>query len=100
LVPPADEWLRDSHEDPEEEEDVKGGDMRGLCEVFEGAPDAAEGECCTETPEHGLNENGTLKLVGFFGDVEPNDNERTNEGQCREYSEDINNEAGGMKMVE
>jgi hypothetical protein len=47
-----------------------------------------------------LNDVGALKLVGFFGDVEANDGERANEGQRREHSEEVNDEAGGMKMVE
>ena len=80
--------------------DIKSRKMRCVGEVFQKTPDGADGEGSAETPEHGLNEDGTLKLVRLFGDVEANDGERADEGQCREYGEDVNDEAGGMKMVE
>src|SRR5271154_2690619 len=99
-VPHADEWLRDRHEDPEEDVDIKGGEMRCVGEVFQKAPDGEDRESSAETPEHGLNEDGALKFVGLFRNVETNDGERANEGQCRKYGEGINDEAGGMMMVE
>jgi hypothetical protein len=92
--------LGDSHEDPEEEVDIKSGDMRRVGEVFEKAPDGTERKSSAETPEHGLNDDGTLKVIGLFGDVEADDGKGTNEGQCREYGQEINDEASGMKMVE
>ena len=95
----TDERLGDSHEDPEEDIDVKGGEMRCLGKVFEKAPDCGDGESSAEAPEHGLNEDGTLEFVGLFCDAEADDGERGDQGQCREHGEDINNEAGGMKMV-
>src|ERR1700677_406313 len=57
-VPQADEWLRDCHEDPEEDIDIKGGEMRCVGEVFQKAPDREDRESSAETPEHGLNEDG------------------------------------------
>ena len=74
--------------------------MRRVGEVFEKAPDGADGESSAETPEHRLNDDGALELVGLFGDVEADDGERANEGQCREYGEEIDDDAGGVKMVE
>jgi hypothetical protein len=100
LIPHADEWLRDSHEDPEEEEDIESGEMRGPCEVFQGAPDGADGKSPSETPEHGLNDDGTFKLVRLLGDVEANDGKGTDERQCRQDGEHVDDEAGGTKMVE
>jgi hypothetical protein len=96
----ADEWLRDPHEYPEEDVHIKGGDMRDAGEVFEKAPDGANGKGSSEAPEHGLNEDGALKLVGLFDEVEANDDERSDERQCREYGEEINGETSGMKVVE
>jgi hypothetical protein len=95
----ADEWLRNSHEDPEEDVDIKSGDMRGIGEVFQKAPDGAEGKGSAESPEHGLNDDGTLKLVRFFDYVEANYCKRADEGQCRECCEEIDDEAGGMGVV-
>ena len=74
--------------------------MRRACEVFQRAPDGADGEGSAKTPEHGLNENGTLKLVGFFSDVEAYDGECSNQGQCGQDCEEINDETGWMEMVE
>ena len=79
---------------------LKSGEMRGVGEVFQRAPDGADGEGYAETPEHGLYEDGPFKLVGLFGDVEANNRERANEGQRRQHGEEVNDDAGGMKMVE
>jgi hypothetical protein len=95
----ADEWLRDSHEDPEEEEDVKSGEMRCVGEVFQKTPDGTDRKSPTKTPEHRLNDDGALKVVGLFGDVETDDCERADEGQCREYGEKVGDEASGMTMM-
>src|SRR5271167_4021218 len=74
--------------------------MRGVGEVFQTSPGAADGEGCPETPEHGLDEDGTLKLVGLFGNIETDDGDRTDERDCRQYGEKVDHEAGGMGMVQ
>ena len=74
--------------------------MRGVGEVFQRAPDGAHGERPAEAPEHGLNDDGALEVIGLFGDVEADYGERSNEGQCREHGEEVNDEARGMDMVE
>ena len=74
--------------------------MRRAGEVFQRAPDGADGEGSAETPEHGLNDDGTLKVIGLFRDVEANDGERTDEGLCGEYGEEVDDEARGVDVVE
>ena len=96
MVSHPDEWLGESHEDPEEDVDINCGDMRGVGEVFQKAPDGADRKSAAETPEHRLNDDGAFKLIGLFGDVEANDGKRADQGQRREYSKEINDEAGGM----
>ncbi len=41
-----------------------------------------------------------MELVGLFGDVEANDDERANKGQCREYGEKIRDEARRVVVME
>src|SRR5258708_33058080 len=74
--------------------------MRRVGEVFQRAPDGTDRQGSAETPEHGLNDDGTLEVIGLFGDVEADDGERADEGQCREHGEEVNDETRGMEMVE
>jgi hypothetical protein len=73
--------------------------MRRFGEVFQKAPDGADRKSSAETPKHRLNDDGTLKFVRFFGDVEAHYGKRANKRQGREYGEEIDEEASGMKMV-
>jgi hypothetical protein len=49
--------LGDSHGDPEEDIDIKDGDVGRIGEVFEKTPYGSHRKSAAQTPNHGLNED-------------------------------------------
>src|SRR5690242_14893579 len=74
--------------------------MRGLGELLERAPGAADGEGRAESPEYGADDDGALKFIFLFRDVEADDDQRGDGGNSRKQGQNVDAESSRMEVLE